>query len=108
MARRRRSPQATPRGVTPAFPRAQTRRTASGGRGLGCWAGRDAAPLDRSEKIVRFLFPRVESPSRERRSAPGPAGLSLERWVRTRSFGREQGKGLGLGRQLARDLVLGC
>lgn len=60
--------------------------------GAGC------APLDRSEKTERFLFPRVESPAREGRRAARAVGPSLERWVWTLSFGREQrGQGAWVG-----------
>lgn len=74
---------------------------------MGGERGGTRRPWTGRKKTVRFLFPRVESPSREGRSAPRLAGLSLERWISTRSFGREQGKGLGLGRQRAQDPVLG-
>lgn len=71
--------------------------------------GRTRAPdYNRSEKTETFHFPGLSQQRAGEACRSARPALSLERGVRTRSFGREQGKGLGLGLQRARDLVLGC
>lgn len=80
----------------------------AGGWGLGWWADETRAPLDRSEKTVRFLFPGLSHQRAGEAYGAGHRALSLERGVRTRSFGQEQGWGLRWGLQWELDLVLSC
>lgn len=64
------------------------------------WTGR--------KKTVRFLFPGLSHQRAGEAYGAGHRALSLERGVRTRSFGPEQGRGLRLGLQQELDLVLSC
>lgn len=71
-------------------------------------AGRDAGAQGQVGKSREVSLRRVESAARVGGVTAARAALRLERGVRTQSFGRERGKGLGMGLQRAQDLVLGC